>query len=401
MADPEVATKSPESDALEDIPVAESTPPPSNTVDSSSTSAAAPTPALCDNCTSDRPTPAGQKSTGEIIKLNDVDVRYPPLGLCLQHEILTNISRPQVYVSKPADYPHTPSKLLLLLTGGTGLHSINNQIQADRFAQDGGFVVVMPDLFEGDPAPNSTTALSPDELPATDAGTGSTAPTSSFLDIFKIKAAETAKSFLIDMWLARHTEDKIMPILKKVLEGVRDEFADAVAYGDGIYAAGYCIGGRYVLLLAREEVHAPRKTSISERLGGITLPWAHKPAASTVAPTDLGSDGGSAQSGDDLEANRQSKTSGPWIKAGAIAHATLVSKEDFKGLKVPVTMVSVENDPVFPDEVRMAGEDYMSKNNVEHEVQVYPGVPHGMLFCPRKLASQTNRMNRLCGCGRV
>ncbi|KAK3403055.1 Alpha/Beta hydrolase protein [Sordaria brevicollis] len=355
MADAEVATKSPESDALEDIPVAEFTPPPSKTIDSSSTSAAAPTPALCDNCTSDRPTPAGQKSTGEIIKLNDVDV----------------------YVSKPADYPHTSAKLLLLLTGGTGLHSVNNQIQADRFAQDGGFVVVMPDLFEGDPAPNSATALSPDELPGTGASTGSTAPTSSFLEIFKIKAAETAKSFLIDMWLARHTEDKIMPILKKVLEGVRDEFADAVAYGDGIYAAGYCIGGRYVLLLAREETHAPRKTSISERLGGITLPWAHKPAAPAVAPTDLSSSGESAQSGDDLEANRQNKTSGPWIKAGAIAHATLVSKEDFKGLKVPITMVSVENDPVFPDEVRMAGEDYMSKNNVEHEVQVYPGVPHG------------------------
>ena len=79
MADPEVATKSPESDALEDIPVAEPTEPttvPFNTVESSSPSAAAPAPALCDNCTSDRPTPAGKKSTGEIIKLNDIDVRF-------------------------------------------------------------------------------------------------------------------------------------------------------------------------------------------------------------------------------------------------------------------------------------------------------------------------------------
>ncbi|EAA31452.3 alpha/beta-hydrolase [Neurospora crassa] len=354
MADPEVATKSPESDALEDISVAEPTTVP-DTVDSPSASAAAPAPALCDNCTSDRPTPAGQNPTGEIIKLNDIDV----------------------YVSKPADYPHTPCKLLLLLTGGTGLHSVNNQIQADRFAQDGGFVVVMPDLFEGDPAPNPTAAPSSEERSATDADTGSAAPTSSFLDIFRTKAAETAKSFLIDMWLARHTEDKIMPILEKVLDGVRDEFADAVAYGDGIYAAGYCIGGRYVLLLAREQTQAPRKASISERLGGITLPWAHKPAASAPAPTGLTGSEGNNQSGDDLEANKQNKISGPRIKAGAIAHATLVSKDDFKGLKAPISMVSVENDPVFPDEVRMAGEDYMRENNVEHEVQVYPGVPHG------------------------
>lgn len=257
---------------------------------------------------------------------------------------------------------------------------MNNQIQADRFAQDGGFVVVMPDLFEGDPAPNPTTAPVSEERSATDADTGSAAPTSSFLDIFRTKAAETAKSFLIDMWLARHTEDKIMPILEKVLDGVRDEFADAVAYGDGIYAAGYCIGGRYVLLLAREQTQAPRKASISERLGGITLPWAHKPAAPASAPTGLGGSEGNSQSGDDLEANRQNKVSGPWIKAGAIAHATLVSKDDFKGLKAPISMVSVEHDPVFPDEVRMAGEDYMSKNNVEHEVQVYPGVPHGKLL---------------------
>ena len=315
------------------------------------------------------------------------------------------LSTLQVYVSKPADYPHTSAKLLLLLTGGTGLHSTNNQIQADRFAQDGGFVVVMPDLFEGNPAPNSTTTLSPDEplTTLTDASTSSNPQTpSSFLDIFKIKAAETAKSFLIDMWLARHTEDKIMPILKKVLDGVRDEFADAVAFGDGIYAAGYCIGGRYVLLLAREQTQeAPRKASISERLSGITLPWAQKPAASAPppAPTDLGSSSTGEnidQGGDDLEAqNRQTKTSGPWIKAGAIAHATLVSKDDFKGLKAPVSMVSVENDPMFPDEVRMAGEDYMSANNVEHEVQVYPGVPHGMLSsCLPQIVHvvQTNRI---------
>lgn len=50
----------------------------------------------------------------------------------------------EAYVAKPADYPHSPSKLLLLLTGGTGILSKNNQIQADKFAAEG-YVVVMPD----------------------------------------------------------------------------------------------------------------------------------------------------------------------------------------------------------------------------------------------------------------
>jgi poly(3-hydroxybutyrate) depolymerase len=50
----------------------------------------------------------------------------------------------QVYISKPVDYPQSPGKLLLLLTGGTGVASKNNQLQADKYAAEG-FLVVMPD----------------------------------------------------------------------------------------------------------------------------------------------------------------------------------------------------------------------------------------------------------------
>lgn len=197
----------------------------------------------------------------------------------------------------------------------------------------------MPDLFGGDVAPNSST------VNAEQAAEG----TGSFLDNFKIKAAETAKSFLIDMWLARHTEEKVLPILHKVVEGAKDEFADAVSNGGGVYAAGYCFGARYVLLLAAER----------------------KPVAGG------GFLGGGAQKSADEEAGAANY--GPFIKAGALAHATLVAREDFEGLKAPVSLVCVENDPLFPDDVRTYGEDYLSKANLDHEVQVYPGVPHGKL----------------------
>jgi hypothetical protein len=50
-----------------------------------------------------------------------------------------------VYISKPNDYPHAPCKLLLFLTNGTGIKSLNNQVQADKYAHEG-FLVVMPDL---------------------------------------------------------------------------------------------------------------------------------------------------------------------------------------------------------------------------------------------------------------
>ncbi|KAL2264694.1 hypothetical protein VTJ83DRAFT_7204 [Remersonia thermophila] len=301
MSDSDLATRAPESDAQ----AADVSPRPAGT-----TSTAPANPGLGEHCTSDRPAPAGQASTGEITKLNDVDV----------------------YISKPADYPHAPARLLLLLTGGTGLHSVNNQIQADRFASEG-YLVVMPDLFEGDPAPNSRAAA---EIAAE-------STSGSLLDIFKVKAVEAAKTFLIDMWLARHTEEKVLPILHKVLEGARDEFADAVAHGGGVYAVGYCFGARYVLLLAAE-----------------------RPAA-----------GGEQQGRQGDEEAGRPKADGPHIKAGALAHATLVSRNDFVGLKAPLSMVCVEDDPLFPDEVRIAGEDSMNEHGVEHEVQVYPGVPHG------------------------
>ncbi|KAK0719551.1 dienelactone hydrolase [Lasiosphaeris hirsuta] len=305
MAEPQVATAAPESDAQEIQS------PPALAPASASTPAA---PTLSDHCTTDRPTPAGLASTGEITKLGEIDV----------------------YISKPADYPHAPARLLLLLTNGSGYKSINNQIQADRFATEG-YVVVMPDLFDDDPAPNANMMSSE---PTTPGG---------LLETFKIKAAETAKSFLIDMWLARHTSEKVMPLLTKVIDACRDEFADAVSNGGGIYAVGYCFGGRYILLLASER-------SVVAPGGG--FPW-----SPVVKPADE-------------EAGKAQKI-GPLIKAGAIAHATLVSRDDFTGLKSPISVVSVEHDPMFPDDVRTAAEDYMSKNNVEHEVQVYPGVPHG------------------------
>jgi dienelactone hydrolase len=281
--------------------------------------------------------------------------------------VIQELGGVKAYISKPSDYPHAPARLLLLLTGGTGLNSTNNQLQADRFASEG-FVVVMPDMFDGDPAPNSK--ASPEEAAAQN-------PTStpSFLDTFKIKAVETAKSFLIDMWLARHTEEKVLPLLLKVIEAMKDEFADAVSHGDGIYAVGYCFGARYVLLLGAER---------TSHLGGISTPW---------SKTSVG----------DEEAGSPSKTVGPYVKVGALAHPTMVSKDDFVGLKAPVSLVCVENDPMLPDEVREAGEDYMNKNNVEHEVQVYPSVPHGMRTLPNlKIVDlRLTHTSRLCCCWRI
>lgn len=234
-------------------------------------------------------------------------------------------SEVEVYVSKPSDYPTTPARLLLLLTNGTGVHSRNNQFQADLFARNG-YLVIMPDLFSGDPAPNTKPEESTLSADAT------------WLDTVKLKVAETAKSFSLDMWLARHTEETVMPILQNVLRTAKEDYADAVSHGDGVYAVGYCFGGRYVLQLAGNRA--------------VSQEWSDK-------------------------AEQVQVSTGPQIKAGICAHGTLVGRKDVQGIKAPVQLVCVEDDPLFPEDVLDRGRKCLEENKIDHQIEVYKDVPHG------------------------
>ncbi|KAF3939633.1 hypothetical protein ABW19_dt0203481 [Dactylella cylindrospora] len=237
-----------------------------------------------EHCVSDSPLPPDAGTPyGEIISIADVDC----------------------YVTKPVDYPHVNSKLLLFLTNGVGIHSKNNQLQADYFSKEGGFLVVMPDLFDNDPAPQAG-ATKTEEITGHE----------SMIEQVKVKAAEGIKMFMIDLWLARHTPEKTLPIILKVLSAAKVEFADAASQ---TFVVGYCFGGKYVLKLA----------ATAE------------------------------------------------ITAGALAHGTSVTFEDIAGITKPVSFVCVEGDGFFPDEVREKGRKYLQDKNLEHEMKVYGGVPHG------------------------
>lgn len=59
------------------------------------------------------------------------------------------------------------------------------------------------------------------------------------------------------------------------------------------------------------------------------------------------------------------------------ASGTDVTKEDIELVKVPVSMACIEHDSLFPEEVLQAGRVALEKNSIEHEIHVYPGVPHG------------------------
>ncbi|KAF2722280.1 alpha/beta-hydrolase [Polychaeton citri CBS 116435] len=300
--EPQVATKAPESDAQEDIQ--EGTQKPIfQTTDTKVEQGAS----LGEHCVTDRPTPSGANPTGEVTKYNEIEV----------------------YVTKPADYPHSPSKLLLLLSNATGVHSTNNQLQADKFAAEG-FLVVMPDQFGGDPLPSTYTVQEEEE-------------NTTIIEKIKMAVASIPKSFTIDTWLARQTPEKVLPILNKVVTSVKEEYADAIANGGGIYAVGYCFGARYVVLLGNE----------------------------------LDKEAVAGQRSKDTEAEEGMVKQGPQIKCGAIAHGTQIGKEELANIQVPISIVAVENDSLFPDEVREAAVKSLQERQLEHEQKVFPGVPHG------------------------
>jgi dienelactone hydrolase len=163
----------------------------------------------------------------------------------------------------------------------------------------------------------------------------------SLLERLKLGFADGAKSFMIDMWLARHTPEKVLPLLHKVIDAAKEEFADAVANGGGIYGVGYCFGAKYILLLGGEHADI---TAVQSKQG------------------------------DEEQGNTKN---GPFIKAGAVAHGAQVIPDDIASVKVPMSLICVEDDPLFPEEIRKAGEDSLVKSGVEHEVKIYPGVPHG------------------------
>jgi len=323
MTDADLATRAPESDMdVNEGPIMMTVPLPSD-----------PTPPapFTPHCNTDRPLASSiTNPTGDLSPINGITC----------------------YISKPKDYPSNPSRLLFLLTPGTGILSTNNQLQADAFAARG-YVVVMPDQFNGDPAPNSAnTATSSSALQtefdgpaAADTVTAppphreQAAPSTSIIEKIKLGMVEASKSFVIDMWLARHTPATVMPRMKKVLDGIREEFADAVANGGGIYGVGYCSGAKYIVLLCGESPYGELQPHKSGEVGKVQQ--------------------------------------GPELKCGVIAHGTLVTKEDLEAVRTPIAMICVRDDPVFPEEVIVAGRESFRKHGLRHKVAFYDDVPHG------------------------
>lgn len=193
----------------------------------------------------------------------------------------------------------------------------------------------MPDLFNGDAFKTATAS----DAPAQEEQEPVRQP--SLLDKIKIRTVEGVKMFMIDMWLARHTPENTDPIIDNVLTAVKETYEHKeYAPSLGTYVVGYCFGGKYALRLAGPQ---------GEKHG---------------------------------------------VVASAVAHGTLIQKEDFEGIKRPVVFAcvgrssishagsgwligSAENDPYFPDDIREQGRRIMDEKKADYQMEVFKGVPHG------------------------
>jgi len=126
------------------------------------------------------------------------------------------------------------ARTILFVTDIFGFALNNTRLLADEYAQ-AGFYVVVPDILEGDPVP--------DELLKDLAPLDST-PEPGFVG----KASSTAKvAFNLPPWVAKHREAVTRPLVEQAAKALK---ADPEVKKLG--AVGFCLGGRYALLLSHK-----------------------------------------------------------------------------------------------------------------------------------------------------
>ncbi|CAG7952761.1 unnamed protein product [Penicillium nalgiovense] len=115
----------------------------------------------------------------------------------------------EVYISRPE---HSSKRSILLLTDVIGHRFINAQLIADQLAANG-YMVVMPDLFHGDPVPlNNRPAI-----------------------------------FDLMTWLKGppgHLPDRVEPMVRAILQEMKSNMGCA-----RVGAIGYCFGAKYAVRL--------------------------------------------------------------------------------------------------------------------------------------------------------
>ncbi|VVT43738.1 uncharacterized protein SAPINGB_P000123 [Magnusiomyces paraingens] len=259
-------------------------------------------------------------------------------------------------------------KLLVLLTNSRGLASPHNLRLADRFADRLGCLVVIPDLLDGDAV--TSTAESASDLATsskhhnhhnTPANKESHDSATSLLSRFKMAAVSLASSFMHDMWVAKHSTERTLPLLRAHMLDLITVYRPA-----RVAVVGYSFGGKYALHAAAPPPGFQDGAWAADEVDTIVCAAAVHPSLLEGAP------------------GSSTKVNGDGDDSGA--------QFDFGRIRKPVLLVYSKNDDLLPAPVVAKALRVLNENNVPVETAVYdnedernahlddeevPPLPHG------------------------
>ncbi|PCD26104.1 hypothetical protein AU210_012536 [Fusarium oxysporum f. sp. radicis-cucumerinum] len=152
---------------------------------------------------------------------------YQPKGF------ITEIGDIKVYTVAPVQVTDETSTLLLLPDGfGLATHNI---ILSDKFASHG-WLVFLPDYYEGDPLPEAL--LGPK-------------PTVVLGECDRPSTANAPAVININAWLNKHNHSRVGILLQQLVANLQAQRPAAILQG-----VGYCFGGKHVLRLAKQSLQA-------------------------------------------------------------------------------------------------------------------------------------------------
>lgn len=134
-------------------------------------------------------------------------------------------------------------------------------------------------------------------------------------DILENDPIESTENFEVDKWLLSHSVDRVLPIVNTFLKRIKTNLNPEFIGG-----IGYCFGAPFVL---------------------------------------------------------RNLYSGGLLDAGALAHPSLVTIDEFKAIKKPLLMSFAEHDKHFPIELRGDIEKAVIESGADFQINTFHGVHHG------------------------
>lgn len=283
---------------------------------------------------SDLPTSSDSADSAEAPRLHKTSTTIPPKGTT---STVNDITFYTVGEAKNAD------TLIVVLTNYLGFQSNNNLLCADSIHETTALPVVLVDSTGNNPAMHVMRLKGDEELPhlpppQTKPKTQS-AP--SFLGKFKSWFAGSVSGFFDDMWLAAHSYEKTIDIVRSSIEQVYQVYTPGQ-----IIVVGYGFGARYVLpLLKRSSLFNPHEEDDED-----SSPWEVRDKANAE----------------------------DHILSGVAVNPSLTSLEDFKHVYKPLLFIYSDDNDMLPRTTVEQGFRAIPGKDAERKaISKNPPLPHG------------------------